>query len=294
MDKGWAPILRRIKSSSWYPNPDYVAVYTHLALSVRHEPMNTHFGGELITILPGQLLTTRKLLSLQTGVHESNIERALGVLEAEHLIEQQTSSKNRLITIIYGPHVNFFGQQIEPTADSKRTASEQRPDTHNKILRKKENYTTNDPDFQDFWKGYGLGFDQAGALRAYALLRKGGVQHAEIMSAVERYNKHLWFKHNVEHFPQGKMYARKFLADERWKEYLTVEAPIEVGARNLSREKEIELYRPMYKAMVKEYMEKHGIKDEDDLPPSLPEFYVFVEDIRKKEGKPILYAWARR
>jgi len=59
------------------------------------------FNGETIRLKPGQLITGRKELSKRTGIHESTIERALTFFEkTEQQIEQQKTTRNRLITIL--------------------------------------------------------------------------------------------------------------------------------------------------------------------------------------------------
>ena len=65
----------------------------------------------MTTVKEGQLLTGRKQLSAETGISQSTIERILKMLENEHQIGQQKTTKHRIITIL-----NWRTYQI---ADSK-------------------------------------------------------------------------------------------------------------------------------------------------------------------------------
>jgi hypothetical protein len=83
---------------------------------------------------PGQLVTGRKTLSLQTGVSESKIERILKHLENGQKIEQQKFTKFRIITIrnndFSGSDANSE-QKFEQQIDNKCTTNVQQVNTYN-------------------------------------------------------------------------------------------------------------------------------------------------------------------
>lgn len=87
-----------------------------------------HDGG-IILIKEGQLITGRKKLSEATGIPETTIERCLVMLENEHQIGQQKTTKYRLITIL-----NWKEHQ-ERTGE--RTASGQQADTYKNDKKEK-------------------------------------------------------------------------------------------------------------------------------------------------------------
>ena len=77
------------------------------------------WNGEIISVKAGQLITGRKELSEQTGIPESTIERILEMFKNEHQIEQQKTTKFRLITILkWNEH-----QKTDSKMDNKRTTS---------------------------------------------------------------------------------------------------------------------------------------------------------------------------
>ena len=78
---------------------DYLAVWIYLLLNATHKEVDMLFKGERITLKPGQLITGRKSISVKLNI-ESKVERILKTFKSEQQIEQQTSSCNRLISIV--------------------------------------------------------------------------------------------------------------------------------------------------------------------------------------------------
>ncbi len=83
-----------------------------------------------------------------TGLSESMVERALNLFENEQQIEQQKTTKNRIITII-----KWYQYQISDNeTDSKRTTTEQQADTNkndkNVENEKKRTFLVGSPEYQ--------------------------------------------------------------------------------------------------------------------------------------------------
>ena len=95
-----------------------------------HQPIAMEFSGSIITLKPGQLITSRKSLSGSCGVSESKIERVLGWMKIEQQIEQQGGNRSRLITITNWNQYQAIEQQIEQISNNHRTTTEQPPDTN--------------------------------------------------------------------------------------------------------------------------------------------------------------------
>lgn len=134
MHHGWIKIHRKLKEKGFYQNSQYFHLWVHLLLSANHAAAEYMTNGHIIHIKEGQFLTGRELLSKETGIPASTIERILKMLENEQQIEQQKTSKYRLITIVNWKEY----QTTDNTSDSKRTANGQRVDT-NKNNKKEEN-----------------------------------------------------------------------------------------------------------------------------------------------------------
>ena len=86
---------------------------------------------------PGQLITGRKSIALALHIDESKVERILKSLKSEQQIEQQTSSKNRLISITNWEFYQQSEQQNEQQVNNKRTTSEQQVNTNKNIKNDK-------------------------------------------------------------------------------------------------------------------------------------------------------------
>lgn len=118
---------------------EHLALWVYLLLQATHKQMDVVFGGNRFTLQPGQLLTGRTKLVEETGINRSKIERILKTFENEQQIEQQTSTKNRVITILSWHKYQFSEQQNEQQVSNKRATSEQQVSTNNNVITKECN-----------------------------------------------------------------------------------------------------------------------------------------------------------
>ena len=132
--EGWIKLHRKLLDNPvTMKDADHLAVWIYLLLNASHNEHPALFKGEKITLKPGQLITGRKSIALTLHIDESKVERILKSLKSEQQIEQQTSSKNRLISI-----TNWeFYQQSEQQVNNKRTTSEQQVNTNKNIKNDK-------------------------------------------------------------------------------------------------------------------------------------------------------------
>ena len=78
---------------------EYLYLWIYLITHVNHRDKKAIIGNKVILVKRGQLLTSRKRLSMDTKIQESKVERLLTLLESEHEIQQQKTSRYRIITI---------------------------------------------------------------------------------------------------------------------------------------------------------------------------------------------------
>ena len=124
--EGWIKLHRKLLDNPvTMKDTDHLAVWIYLLLNASHNEHPALFKGEKITLKPGQLITGRKSIALALHIDESKVERILKSLKSEQQIEQQTSSKNRLISITNWEFYQQSEQQIEQQVNNKRTKSEQ-------------------------------------------------------------------------------------------------------------------------------------------------------------------------
>lgn len=150
MSKGWIKLHRQLLNKSYFKNPKKLSLWILLLLKANHEPRKERFGGKTIICNPGQFTTGRKQLADELGMSESAVNRTLNHFEKiEQQIEQQTSTTNRLISIVNWdkyqisdnkPNNGFekSGQQSEHTI--------RRKETNTSIV--KQNLEKNEKDFE--------------------------------------------------------------------------------------------------------------------------------------------------
>lgn len=141
--KGWVKLLRTtVDNPLLNKDPDHLALWIHLLCGAAFEPTPALLGGKRIVLQPGQLTTGRKQLAVNSRIQESKVERTLKAFENNHLIEQQKTNKNRLITILPWNEIQCGEQQIEQPVNNERTTSEQPLNTLEEIKNSRnEEYT---------------------------------------------------------------------------------------------------------------------------------------------------------
>lgn len=136
--EGWIKLHRKLLDNPvTMKDADHLAVWIYLLLNASHNEHPALFRGEKIILKPGQLITGRKSIALALHIDESKVERILKSLKSEQQIEQQTSSKNRLISITNWEFYQQSEQQSEQQVNNKRTTSEQQVNTNKNIKNDK-------------------------------------------------------------------------------------------------------------------------------------------------------------
>jgi len=98
-NNGWIKIHRKIKEKGYYNKSEYVHLWIHLLLEANHGEKEFMWNKKLIKIKPGQFITGLRILQSETGIKRSTVDRILKMFENETQIEQQITTKFRLITI---------------------------------------------------------------------------------------------------------------------------------------------------------------------------------------------------
>lgn len=127
MEQGWIKLHRKLLENPIMMKPHYLALWVVLLLKANHKDNKMIWNSDIIVVKEGQFITGRKELSKETRIPESTIEDILKYLETQHQIQQQKTTKYRLITI-----VNWESHQrsdIKP--NNKATTKQQQADTNN-------------------------------------------------------------------------------------------------------------------------------------------------------------------
>jgi len=128
MENGWVKLHRKLLENPIANKPNYGWLWITLLLLANHKENRIMWNKEIIIIKEGQLLTGRKELAKQTGIPATTIERILKTLENGHQIEQQKTSKFRIITIVNWKEY----QKADSKVYNKRTTNGQQTDTNKK------------------------------------------------------------------------------------------------------------------------------------------------------------------
>lgn len=129
---------------------EHFAIWSYLLLNATHTEQEKMFNGQKITLKKGQLITSRKSVSEQFNISESKCERVFKLFKNEQMIEQQTCSKNRLITIVKWNDYQSSEQQNEQQVNNKWTTTEQQVDTNNKDKKEKKDKNDNKKSYGTF------------------------------------------------------------------------------------------------------------------------------------------------
>lgn len=154
--EGWIKLHRKtLDNPVISKDADYLAVWIYLLLNATHKEVSAIFKGKKILLIPGQLITGRKSISDDLSISESKIYRILNDFKSEQQIEQQTSNKNSLITILKWNEYQNNEQQDEQQMNNKRTAGEQQVNTNNNERNKEyinnnniNNFINSDKNFE--------------------------------------------------------------------------------------------------------------------------------------------------
>ena len=139
MLNGFIQVHRKLQESSFYKDSEAVHLWIHLLFKARFSEGKYWVKDEEIMLEKGQFVTGRKALSAETGINESKIQRLLKRFQRCHMIEQQTNSVSRLVSI-----VNYeLYQEGKQQANNKRTTSEQQVNNP-RTLNNKDNKESKD------------------------------------------------------------------------------------------------------------------------------------------------------
>lgn len=118
--EGWIKLHRKLLDNPIVcKDCEHIAVWIYLLLNATHVNYDVLFNNKRITLKPGELITGRKKIADELSISESKVQRILKTFEIEHQIEQQTTSQNRLISIIRWNDYQQSEQRIEQRVNNR-------------------------------------------------------------------------------------------------------------------------------------------------------------------------------
>jgi len=138
MNQGWIKLHRKLLDHPKSNDSDFMNLWITFLLLATHTPYRSNFGGKIITLKPGEFITSRGSLSKQTGIQESKVERIIKCLKTEQQIEQQKSNRSRLISVVNWGSYQENEQPNEQPVNNQRTTDEQPVNTNKNIKKEKK------------------------------------------------------------------------------------------------------------------------------------------------------------
>lgn len=157
-NNGWIKVHRKI-----FQNPivtkdsEYFIVWMYLLVNASHTEYPVIFNGEKITLHAGQLITGRFKIAENTGVCESKVRRIMKSFKNDQQIDQQSCTKNSLITILNWDKYQISDQQNGQRVTNNRPTTDQQLTTNKNIknIKNKKNNgfsCTRNYDYEDLEK----------------------------------------------------------------------------------------------------------------------------------------------
>lgn len=185
---------RTLKNRVVTKDAHHLAIWVWLLMKACKFPTEVDFGGDVITLKPGQYTTGRKEIAEALSVNESKVYRVLKRFESEHLIEQRTDRQCTLITIVQWDKYQEDEQPTEQQVNNERTTNEQRVNTNKESKeRKKVNNIVQETEkeFDLLWNMYPKKSGRKDALRHYKAAKKQGVTFAEVRDGIIAYKNYI-------------------------------------------------------------------------------------------------------
>lgn len=110
--EGWIKLHRKLLDNPIVcKDSEHIAVWIYLLLNATHVNYDVLFNNKRITLKPGELITGRKKIAEELKVSEYKVQRILKTFENAQQIAQQTTSQNRLISIVRWDEYQQVAQQ---------------------------------------------------------------------------------------------------------------------------------------------------------------------------------------
>lgn len=112
--EGWIKVYRQMLDNPIVcKDSDHIAVWIYLLLNATHTEYDTLFKRKRTTLQKGQLITGIISISKKLKINKDKVQRILKRFEIDKQIEQQTSNKNRLITILNWDKYQIVDKQFD-------------------------------------------------------------------------------------------------------------------------------------------------------------------------------------
>ena len=98
-NKGWIKLHRSIMDNWVFDDPYVLKMFLLLCLTVNITEEKATIDGHLVTVKPGQRITSTRRLATDAGYTWRTAKKALDTLEADNMIEMQPVGHGLLVTV---------------------------------------------------------------------------------------------------------------------------------------------------------------------------------------------------
>ncbi len=161
-DTGFVKLYRKMLDNPVVcKDADHIAVWIYILLSATWQPYEIMFEGKKTTLEPGQLVTGRQAIGVHIKINEYKVQRILKLFESEQLIAQQTTPRNRLISVLnWNQYQSNAQQNTQQLHNNCTTSAQQSAHKQEEYKKKEEEYKEDkhlsdlDVFFEKAWKLY--------------------------------------------------------------------------------------------------------------------------------------------
>lgn len=138
MYRGYIRLWRKIDENPIALRPAYLSVWLFILRHANHKGKTIIWNNQKTMIKKGSFITSADKIAKGTGVPRGTVERILKYLENEVMIEEQTTKRFRLISVINYQDYQSSEEVNEEQVRNKRGTSEEQVDTtkNDKELRR--------------------------------------------------------------------------------------------------------------------------------------------------------------
>jgi hypothetical protein len=137
--QGWIKLHRSLLDHPRYSDEKWFRVFVHLLLLATHRARRDTFKGKVITLRPGQLITSLPEIEATLGIHQSSVRRILETLKIDRQIFWESGNKNRLITIVNWEKFQETQPQESAKPTDNRQTTDRQPTDHPVVIKNGEN-----------------------------------------------------------------------------------------------------------------------------------------------------------
>lgn len=219
--QGWISLHREIvEKAIWTEStPEQKVILITLLLLANHKEKEWEWKGDKYKAKPGQFVTSLQSIAKKSGkgITVQNVRTAINRFEKYEFLTNESTNKNRLITIVNWGIYQDKNKQLTSKLTSNQQATNKQLTTNNNDNNdnKKDiaNQDSIESDFEKLWKLYPNKKGKSAALKSYKRSIKNGTTNKQIQDGIVSYKKEIAVK-GIEQSYQK--HGSTFFSGECW------------------------------------------------------------------------------